>query len=427
MQVSGGIRFLPVFGKSGSGKSCAARELATHLPECRVFELPRDAIQSGDTLRRHLELEARSPQQHRLWVAIVDQYEEEVAGQGNIPSQFIEQLSLLDRDKTLGRPILFIWLTTKREFQASLTAATSRNERILLSENFELIGPERSDWPSIIEETFHFHNQDKNLADFQVLQDNLERVSVERPTLGNAIGAVGGMLSATVDGLQDLSIYQVVMLWPVTDGQRITRVGQFTDQRAGYKVDWPAWYRQLNRDDQTQLPVHEYNRARLYFDLRLVPIAAADLYPLCRNLEDENPTLAPSYFIRFKKTHFYNIVTGNWNPNTFSPLRERESERADEARAWYEGVTQNPVGLGRRIAKLLQNCSVQAQHEQDVSSRYATVRADVLVDRPSEPKHKVIVELKAYSAENTMPSSIKDAIRTTLKRHAQFGGFLQRQ
>jgi hypothetical protein len=360
-------------------------------------------------------------------VAIVDQYEEEVAGQGNIPSQFIEQLSLLDRDKTLGRPILFIWLTTKRDFQASLTAATSRNERILLSGDFELVGPERSDWPSIIEETFHFHNQDKSLADFQVLQDNLERVSLERPTLGSAIEAVGGMLSATIEGLQDLSIYQVVMLWPVTDGQRITRVGQFTDQRAGYKVDWPAWYRQLNRDDQTQLPIHEYNRARLYFDLRLVPIAAADLYPLCRNLEDENPTLAPSYFIRFKKTHFYNIVTGNWNPDAFSPLRERESERAEEARAWYEGVTKNPVGLGRRIAKLLQHCGIQAQHEQDVTSPYATVRADVLVDRPSEPKHKVIVELKAYSAENTMPSSIRDAIRTTLKRHAQFGGFLQRQ
>lgn len=30
-------------------------------------------------------------------------------------------------------------------------------------------------------------------------------------------------------------------------------------------------------------------------------------------------------------------------------------------------------------------------------------------------------------ASNTMPSSIKDAIKTTLKRHAQFGGFLGRQ
>jgi hypothetical protein len=40
---------------------------------------------------------------------------------------------------------------------------------------------------------------------------------------------------------------------------------------------------------------------------------------------------------------------------------------------------------------------------------------------------KLIVELKAFSTDGTRPSSIKDSVRVTLKRHAQFAGFLARQ
>ena len=62
-----------------------------------------------------------------------------------------------------------------------------------------------------------------------------------------------------------------------------------------------------------------------------------------------------------------------------------------------------------------------------ITSPYGTVRADIYAEREESEKPKVIIELKVYSPENTMPSSIKDAIKVTLKRHAQFAGFLQRQ
>jgi hypothetical protein len=216
------------------------------------------------------------------------------------------------------------------------------------------------------------------------------------------------------------------MLWPVTDGLRIQRIQQFTDARQGYKLEWNAWYRALNADDQRQLPLPEFNRARLYFDMRVVPIAAADLHPLCRDLTNETDALHRTYLERFEKTHFFSIVSGQWNPDVYSPLRERESKRAEEARTWYEGVTTNPVGLGKRIARILTGLGQPAEHEQNVESPNGRVRADVLLRKPN-PQRTVIVELKAYSAENTMPSTICGAIQTTLKRHAHFAGFLQRQ
>ena len=217
------------------------------------------------------------------------------------------------------------------------------------------------------------------------------------------------------------------MLWPVTDGLRISRVQQFTDPRQGYKLDWNAWYRQLNSDDQQQLPVREYNRARLYFDMPLVPVAAADLFPLCRELDNNSFELGRSYLERFEKTHFFSIVSGKWNPDSFAPLRERESQRANEARDWYATVTSQPTQLGRRIAKCLEKLGLSATHEQTVSSRHGKVRADVLIDRAPVSPPSVLVEMKAFSPENTMPSTICQAVATTLKRHAQFAGFLQRQ
>ena len=50
MEISGGIRFLPVFGESGSGKSSAALEIGTHLPDLHVEQLPRLAIENPGAL-----------------------------------------------------------------------------------------------------------------------------------------------------------------------------------------------------------------------------------------------------------------------------------------------------------------------------------------------------------------------------------------
>ncbi|CCH85800.1 conserved protein of unknown function [Modestobacter italicus] len=428
MSISGGIRFLPIYGRSGTGKSSAARELATHLPEAKVVELSRAAIISEATLLQEIRTAIGRRNQPSLLIAVVDQYEERVAESSSVPTQFVERLSLLDRGELRQTPVLFLWLTTSRDFQQDLAAATSRNERILLAGDFELMGPEQTEWAEIVEETFAFHNQEQPLADFEVLRTNIDEVADVAPTLGATIEAVGELLGHQASSLQDLSQYQVVMLWPVTDGHRITRVSAFTNARDGYKLDWNAFYRELNEEDRRTLPLSELNRARLYFDVRLVPIAAADLHPLCRKLDDPDFVPSPSYLDRFEKSHFFSIVNETWNPATFAPMRERDSDRATKAREWYEGgITDQPTALGRRIAKCLTALGLNADHERTIKSPHATVRADIAVDRKESQQTTCIVELKVFSTEGTRPSSIKDAIRTTLKRHAQFAGFLGRQ
>ncbi|MFJ7288624.1 ATP-binding protein [Curtobacterium sp. NPDC098951] len=428
MTVSGGIRFLPIYGRSGSGKSSAARELATHLPESKVLELSRAAILSEAALLQEVRAAIGRRNKPRVLIAVVDQYEENVSDKSSVPTQFVERLSLLDRGALRDVPVLFLWLTTSSEFQAELARATSRNERILVASDFELVGPERDDWAEIVEETFSFHNQEQPLADFGVLRESIEASVDGSATLGSTIESVGDLLADPDAGLQDLSQYQVVMLWPVTDGHRITRVSGFTDARDGYKLDWNAFYRELNADDRRTLPLSELNRARLYFDVRLVPIAAADLQPLCRDLDDLEFSPSRSYLERFGNSHFVSILREAWDPTSFSPMRERESQRADAAKAWYDGgVTQHPTKIGRRIAKCLRELGLDATHEEDITSPHSTVRADVAVKRPGSQQTTCIIELKAYSTDGTMPSSIKDAIRTTLKRHAQLAGFLARQ
>jgi len=427
MTINGGIRFLPLFGLSGSGKTCAAHELATHLPDCNVQTLDRSAIESTEKLNDVLHSAIELNPDAQLQVFIVDQYEEAVADRTAIPSQFVERLSLLDRGPLREHPMLFIWLTTRREFQTALADATSRNRRILLRGDFELRGPPKPDWPELIEETFSFHNQDAHLSESDILHDDLREIAARSDTIGAALEAVGARLGNVDASLQDLSVHHVIMLWPVTDGQRIAQIQRFTDPRSGYRLDWNTWYRQLNADDQKKLPLHAFNRARLYFDVRLVPIAVADLHLLCRDLESDTVPIAKTYRERFQNTHFFSIVAGNWNPDTYSPLRERDSERAKEAREWYGSATTNPTGLGRRLAHVLTECGVPAKHEQEVSSSHGTIRADVLAERIGVRQNQVIVELKAFSAENTMPSKIADAVRVTLRRHAQFAGFLQRQ
>lgn len=426
MEVNGGIRFIPIFGESGSGKSSAALEVGSHLPEIRVIRLDRQRIESADSLITEIRLGlVLKPKRYLLYV--IDQYEEVAAEREDLPRRFVEQLALLDRGELRSEKILFAWLTTSREFQQQLSEATSRNKRILVAPGFEILGPPKATWPSIIAETFRFHNQERDLSDYQILDIDLEATADGNTTLGRAIEVVGERLYDSTHQLQDLSSYQVVMLWPVTDGLRITRIQQFTDARQGYKLDWNAWFRQLNMDDQKLLPVKEYNRARLYFDVRLVPIAAADLHPLCKELDNDNFKLHTSYLERFRNTHFYSIVSGRWSPEQFSPLRERPSQRADEARTWYESVTTQPTKLGKRLSRCINELGLPAEYERTITSATSQLRTDVLVNRTPVSPPNVIVELKAFSPENTMPSSICDSVRATLRRHAQFAGFLGRQ
>ncbi|WP_207775362.1 hypothetical protein [Pusillimonas noertemannii] len=176
----------------------------------------------------------------QLLIAVVDQYEETVAERGGIPTAFVETLSLLDRGELRSFPVLFLWLTTSQEFQALLANATSRNRRILVSSDFELFGPPTEVWPQIIEETFRFHNQEKDLADFEILENDLRNIANGEDSLGDAIEVAGERLFAYMRSLHDLSTYQVLMLWPVSDGLRIQRIQQFTDTRQGYKLDWNA-------------------------------------------------------------------------------------------------------------------------------------------------------------------------------------------
>ena len=426
MEISGGIRFLPVFGRSGSGKSSATLEIGTHLPELYVEALPREAIENPGALEPSLAGMWKRAAGRKL-VAVIDQYEEVAAQRTNVPSAFVESLSLLDRATPKPASTLFIWLTTDRQFQASLQNATSRNRRILAERDFEVQSLPAGEWPAIIEDTFRFHNQEKMLSDYEVLDVDLALIADEEATLGDAIEVTGRRLSKYATTLHDLSTYQIVMLWPVTDGLRITRIQQFTDPRSGYKLNWDSWYRQLNAEDQKQLPLREFNRARLYFDVRLVPIAVADLYPLCRGIDSAEVDLGNSYLRQLKTTHFFSVIAGTWNSESYGPLKERESKRAKLAREWYTTVTSKPTQLGRRIALCLQKLGLAAAHESTISSEYGKVRADVLVDRSPVAPFNVIIELKAFNPENTMPSTIAAQVQTTLKRHAQFAGFLQRQ
>ncbi len=182
MDVSGGIRFLPIFGKSGSGKTSAALEVGTHLPDLYVSQLPREAVEDPAYLKQAIENMRRLAKGRRL-VAVIDQFEEVSVQRTAIPSNFVETLSLLDRSDLRNEKILFIWLTTSREFQNELAAATTRNKRILIDGTFEIEGILKNDWPSIIEETFQFHNQDKTLSDYQILEIDITELSETKKQL----------------------------------------------------------------------------------------------------------------------------------------------------------------------------------------------------------------------------------------------------
>ncbi|MDO9383661.1 MAG: hypothetical protein Q7T86_12430 [Hyphomicrobiaceae bacterium] len=262
------------------------------------------------------------------------------------------------------------------------------------------------------------------MRSYQLLEPELAQISKTATSIGDAIEQVGNKVSGNDPTLQDLSKYQVMMLWPVTDSTRISRIQQFTDSRQGYKLNWSAWFQSLNADEQRATELRELNRARLYFDVRLIPIAAADLQAIYK--PNEKDVISRTALDRFSKTHFYSIATGSWNPDNYAPLRERESQRADAARTWYETVTGEPTLIGKSIAKALTGLGMKAHYEAKLRSPHGTLRADVLADRGGGPRSEVIVELKAFAPENTRPSSISEAVRATLRKHALFAGFLRR-
>lgn len=426
IDISGGIRFLPVLGKSGAGKSCAAIEISTHLPSTFTFVLTREEIESKELLLKRILVEKKhSP--NKFLIAIVDQFEEKVIGKERIPTQFIEHISLLDRAELRNTPTLFIWLTTDETFQKQLQDATSRNERILIESNFEVYGPDKNQWHEIIKQTFSFHNFDRALADFGVIDDDIESIACDASTIGTAIERVGELLMLAEPDIQNLSNYQVILVWPVADGLRNTRVMQFSTPKDGYTLNWDYWYSQLNTDDRSRLPLREFNKARLYFDFRVIPIRVADLHKLCANLAEETPDLAKTYINRFKETHFFHVVSGNWNEYDYNPVRERDSKRADEAAKWYKTVTDKSVQLGKRLSYVLNQCGLPSEYEHTIETQFSSIRTDVYVTRKSVDNKELLIELKVFSSENTMPSSIKDAIKGTIRKYAQFAGFLAKQ
>lgn len=50
MKISGGIRFIPLYGESGSGKSSASRELSTHMPSVVSVVLERSEVETLEAL-----------------------------------------------------------------------------------------------------------------------------------------------------------------------------------------------------------------------------------------------------------------------------------------------------------------------------------------------------------------------------------------
>ena len=424
-RITGGIGFLPIFGASGSGKTSATMELGTHLPDLHVIRLEPDQISERTAILSAIN-DAKTDSGDRPIVAVIDQYEEAVATKLALPTSFVESLALLDRNDLKEGNVIFIWLTTSLEFRELLVKATSRNSRILVAANFEIKGPEREEWEEIVLETFAAHNSDAPLADYDILPGDIQKISSRKPTLGDTIEAVADLLSESIPDFQNLAEYRVCMLWPVTDGARINLIHQFTEPKQGYRLNFDAWYRSLNSQDQKTLPFHAFNRARLYFDLRLIPIAAADLQPIYKDIDNDEFIIYKSYKDRIRATHLFSIVSGTWDPDSYAPLRERKSGRADGARLWYPSVTSKPTRIGQRLAQCFSEMGIASEHEHPISTRHSAVNADVLCAAPFEGERKTIIELKAFAPENTMPSTIANQIRVTLRRHAQLAGFLEK-
>lgn len=183
----------------------------------------------------------------------------------------------------------------------------------------------------------------------------------------------------------------------------------------------------MNANDKAQLPLQGLNKARLYFDVRLVPVSAADLQGICTELAEVSKPVIQSSITRFGQTHLVSLIQSTGGEVAFSPLRERPgSERGKAATQWYKSITRNPVGIGKSMADALQKLGIRAKHEVSEVSPFSSLRADVLVNRDTKPS-KIVIELKAYSPENTRPSDVSSQLRITLTKLARFAGFIQRQ
>ena len=131
--------------------------------------------------------------------------------------------------------------------------------------------------------------------------------------------------------------------------------------------------------------------------------------------------------IVLSKHIFFHVVSGDWNEYDYNPVRERESNRAAEASEWYKTVTEKPVLLGKRLCYVLSQCGLASKYEYPIQTEFGSVRTDIFTGREKVDDKKLLIELKVFSSENTMPSSIKDAIKTTMRKYAQLAGFLNRQ
>ena len=94
IDMSGGIRFLPIWGQSGAGKSCAAIEISTHMPTVHTFILSREEIESKESLLKRIHYEAQQ-KKDKFLVAIIDQFKERVIGKERIPTRLTEDINCL--------------------------------------------------------------------------------------------------------------------------------------------------------------------------------------------------------------------------------------------------------------------------------------------------------------------------------------------
>ncbi|MEM6506548.1 MAG: ATP-binding protein [Planctomycetota bacterium] len=426
IKINKGVRFLPVFGESGSGKSSATLELATHLPEARVELLtPNDISLPMDQLQERIARKVHLFSKTELIIWVIDQYEEIVEGtiREKVPSQFIEKISIIDRGDLAAQPMLFIWLTTSKEFRDKLVKlSSSRSRRTLLDASFDLNGPERETWIDIIKETFLHHNEGRQLADYDVLDSRIIEAIQGAETIGDAIDNVGGILAnSAMTQLLDLSAHQVVMLWPVVDGTGINRVASFTKSNSGYSLNWTSFWDQLTDRDKNDRDLDGMNRARIYFDFRLIPIPAADFRDIVRKF-DISVDITKEAIESLQRTHYYKVISRDQTEN-LRVMFERESQRSADAKTWYESITADQqANAAKMLAKTISQAGYESEPQYEMKSDFGRVVADLSTRQNGS---KALTELKLFSPRNTTPSAIRDQIKSTLRKYAKFSGFLQ--
>lgn len=423
MHVAGGVRLLPVYGASGSGKTSAAMQLRSLSTEFQVFALEHDLISQGGLAQAVKREQNRRPGE-RACVGIIDQYEESVGDRNELVARFVGQLTSLDRSEIVQRPTLILWLTPSKEFQAALVeSAREKNARLVSVDDFILQGPPRAEWAGIIDRTFEFHNAGMSLADVGFVRPQLDDAVDKSDTLGESINRVGEQLVTAFPVSNDLEQYRVIILWPVADTLSLSRVISLSDAREGYSFNWNKWYWELNLRDRAQLPHEALNLTRILVDLRVVPLPVGQMHPSFINLDAPHPALSAGALAPLARSHLAQIVQDRWDPSTYRPMAITSSDTALRAMRWYETVRRRPTDLGQRLALCLRQLGLDAQYESTIDSDFSVVRADVRVRK--HPRSDLI-ELKAFAPRSTNGSNIRYQIRATLRKYAQLGGLLGR-